>query len=75
MADDEPIAVHFTQATKLSYGWIKTGKDKVINTTGSRTRLNIIGVIRLEHLTEAITAQYQTINGESVIAFLERVRE
>ena len=79
VADDEPIlfmdAVDPTQATKLSYGWIKTGKEKVINTTGSRPRLNIIGAIRLGHLTEAITAQYQTINGDSVIAFLERVRE
>ncbi|NRD75249.1 transposase [Shewanella sp. VB17] len=42
---------------------------------GSRTRLNIIGAIRLGLLTEEITAQYQTINGESVIAFLEQVRE
>lgn len=77
--ENEPIlfmdAVHPTQATKLSCGWIRRGKDKVINTTGSRTRLNIIGAIRLGHLTEATTAQYKTINGESVIDFLERVRE
>lgn len=79
VSDDEPIlfmdAVHPTQATKLSCGWIRTGEDKVINTTGSRTRLNIMGAIRLGHLAEAITAQYQTINGESVMAFLERVRK
>ena len=77
--NDEPIlfmdAVHPTQATKLSCGWIRTGEDKVINTTGSRTRLNIMGAIRLGHLNETIMAQYQTINGESVVAFLGRVRE
>jgi transposase len=77
--EDEPIlfmdAVHPTQATKLSCGWIRTGEDKVINTTGSRTRLNIIGAIRLGHLAETTTAQYMTINGESIIDFLEKVRE
>ena len=29
--------VHPTQATKLSYGWIKKGVDKAMNTTASRT--------------------------------------
>ncbi|EPA5448791.1 IS630 family transposase, partial [Vibrio cholerae] len=36
-------AVHPTQSTKLSYGWIRKGQDKLIETTGSRTRLNLIG--------------------------------
>ena len=36
-------AVHPTQATKVSCGWIPTGVDKMIKTTGSRTRLNIVG--------------------------------
>lgn len=36
-------AVHPTQSTKLSYGWIRKGEDKLIETTGSRTRLNLIG--------------------------------
>ena len=77
--DDEPIlfmdAVHPTQATKLSYGWVRKGDNKAIQTTGSRTRLNIIGAIQLGHLSEAITAQYQTINSESVKDFLSQVRE
>ena len=79
VSDDEPIlfmdAVHPTQATKLSCGWIRKGKNKTIQTTGSRTRLNIIGAIQLGHLSEAITAQYQTINSESVTDFLGQVRE
>lgn len=48
--EDEPIlfmdAVHPTQATKLSYGWIRTGKTKHVETTASRTRLNIVGAIQ-----------------------------
>jgi hypothetical protein len=30
-------AVHPTQPTKVSGGWIQTGVDKIIKTTGSRT--------------------------------------
>ena len=54
--------VHPTQATKLSYGWIRTGQTKHLETTGSRTRLNIVGAIQVGNIAEAITAQYETIN-------------
>ena len=36
-------AVHTTQATKLSYGWIRKGETVEISTTASRTRINLIG--------------------------------
>lgn len=75
---DEPIlfmdAVHPTQATKLSYGWIRTGQTKHVETTGTRTRLNIVGAIQLGNIAEAITAQYETINGESIIDFMTKLR-
>jgi transposase len=77
--NDEPIlfmdSVHPTQATKITYGWIRTGKEKEVSTTASRTRLNIIGAIQLEHLSETITEQYQTINGDSIIDFMNKLRE
>ena len=38
-------SVHPTQASKLSYGWIRKGKNKNLPTTASRTRLNIIGMM------------------------------
>ncbi len=70
---EEPIlfmdAVHPTQATKLSYGWLRTGKTKHVETTGSRTRLNIVGAIQLGNIAETVTAQYETINGESIVDF------
>ncbi len=76
--DNEPIvfmdAVHPTMATKLSYGWIKRGEDKLINTTGSRTRLNIIGGIQLGKLAETVTAQYERVNQESVVDFLVKLK-
>ena len=67
-------AVPPTQATKVTSGWIKTGVDKVIETTGSRTRLNIIGAIRLGFLSEAVPHQYKTVNSESIIDFFEKIK-
>lgn len=78
VGSDEPIlfmdSVHPTQATKLAYGWIRTGKIKYVGTTASRTRLNIVGAIQLGHIAEAITSQYETINGESIIDFMDKIR-
>ncbi len=74
---DQPIffadAVHPTMATKTSCGWIKKGRDKTIASTASRTRVNIVGAIELKHLN-VITQSFDTINGESIIAFLEQVK-
>lgn len=67
-------AVHPTQATKITSGWIRKGVDKIINTTGSRTRLNIVGAIELNNLSAAVFDQYQTINGLSIIEFFKKVR-
>ena len=67
-------ATHPTQATKITSGWIRTGVDKTIETTGSRTRLNIVGAIELDNLSKAVIEQYETINGDSVIDFFEQLR-
>jgi site-specific recombinase XerD/transposase len=63
------------QATKITAGWNKTGVDKPIETTGSRTRLNFIGAIRLGYLSDTVVDQYKTVNGESIIEFLNKTRE
>jgi transposase len=74
--EDEPIlfgdSVHPTQATKLSRGWIKRGKDQYVPTTGARTRVNIAGAINLATL-EVMTRDYEKINSESIINFLKYV--
>ncbi|MDQ6994118.1 MAG: IS630 family transposase [Mariprofundaceae bacterium] len=78
LKDDEVIlfmdAVHPTQATKITSGWIRKGVDKSIETTGSRTRLNVVGVIRLGHLEDTVIDRYDTVNGESIVDFLNKVR-
>lgn len=76
---DEPIlfidAMHPTQATKVSSGWIKMGHDKPIKTTGSRTRLNIVGAIDLNDLGSAIVNRYEKVNSETMQAFFETIRQ
>lgn len=67
-------SVHPTQATKLSYGWIRKGKSKLKETTASRTRLNIIGAMKLDDIGNTITARYDTINAESIIQHLQLLR-
>ena len=80
LAPDERLlfmdAVHPTQATKITAGWIKKGEDKAIKTTGSRSRINVVGAIELGHLGNAVIKQYEkTVNGEAIVDFLNRVRE
>ena len=54
-------AVHPTQATKVTSGWIRKGVAKIINTTGSRTRMNIVGAIELNDLSAAVFDQFETV--------------
>lgn len=68
-------ATHPTQATKLSYGWIRTGETLEVSTSASRTRMNIMGAIELDKLEHAIIENYETINGDSIGNFFEKIRK
>lgn len=73
--DEEIIfldSCHPSQSTKLTYGWIKKGKAKQIETTASRTRLNITGAINIKN-REIITEKYDTINSINLIDFLKKI--
>ena len=76
---DEPIlfmdAMHPTQATKVSCGWIRTGKDKSIETTGSRTRLNLVGAVNLNCIGSALVKRFEKVNGETIQEFLTELRQ
>lgn len=67
--EDEPIefadAVHPTMATKITYGWIRKGKDKLVATTASRTRVNLLGSINFETM-EVTIASHETINSKAM---------
>ena len=68
-------SVHPTQATKLSYGWIKKGQTREISTTAGRTRLNVIGAIDLNSLENTVINHYDRINTESMIDFLALLKK
>ena len=74
---EEPIlfadGVHPTMATKITYGWIKTGTDKLIATTASRTRINLMGAINLNTMNVTIDA-YKTIDSEAMTNHFEQLR-
>ena len=76
--EDEPIlfcdAVHPTMATRVTYGWIKKGKNKTIATTASRTRINVVGAVNLKTM-DVIAEDYDTIDSASMTAFFEKLRE
>lgn len=55
-------------------GWIRTGQDKVIETTGSRSRLNIIGALNLSDIAGTIISEYETINSENIVSFFRKLR-
>lgn len=67
-------AMHPTQATKVACGWIQTGQDKSIETTGSRTRLNIIGAINLSEIGSTIVKRYEKVNSDYINIFLAELR-
>jgi len=68
-------AMHPTQATKVSCGWIRTGHDKAIETTGSRTRLNLIGAVDLNKIADAKVKRYDKVNSETIQQFFTELRQ
>ncbi len=68
-------AVHPTQSTKLSGGWIRRGERKPVKTTGSRTRMNIIGALCLNDIARTVTCDYAQINARTICAFFIAIRQ
>jgi len=57
--------VHPTMATKITSGWIRTGKSKLIPTIASRTRMNLFGSINLSDMSITVNP-YETINSDTI---------
>jgi transposase len=78
--EDEPVefgdGVHPTMATKVTYGWIRKGRDheKAISTTASRTRLNLMGSINLETMQVTI-GSYETIDSCAMEQHFQKLRQ
>lgn len=72
--DNTPVlfgdGVHPSQQTRPAFGWIKKGKDKVIEVNSARKRLNILGAINLKDMKFEYQ-DFKTINGAATIEFLQ----
>lgn len=80
VGDEEPIlfidGVHPTQGTKLAYGWMRAGKGaKQVETSGSRSRLNLMGAINLTALDKTVIREYDKINSHNIARFFIAIRE
>lgn len=75
--EEEPIlfadGVHPTMATKITYGWIRQGKDKLIPTIASRTRVNLMGALNLATMG-LISHSYKTLNSVHLEHFFDLVK-
>ena len=65
-------SVHPTQETKITYGWIRKGVEKLIATVAGRKRINLTGAINLSTMS-VLTGEYDTINGSSTVDFLQTI--
>ena len=75
---DEPLefcdATHPTMETKITYGWIRKGTEKIIGTTASRSRCNILASINL-HTMEVTYGEHDTINSEAIEQHFRKLRQ
>lgn len=66
-------ATHPEHQSKLDYGWIYKGTNKAIKTTATQKRVHIFGALSYPS-NELIIIEDETINSQSVIAMLEKLK-
>ena len=63
-ADEVPYfiaGVHPTLNSETSYGWIEKGTEQQVLSNSGRTRMNILGALNPNDITDIITKEYKTI--------------
>lgn len=65
-------SVHPSQQTRVAYGWVKKGKEKLLESTGARKRVNLMGALGLEEMN-FVYESFETINGEAAVKFLQKL--
>ena len=66
-------AVHPTLNSEPSYGWIEKGEEHKILSNSGRTRMNLLGALNANEVTDIFRKEYKTINYESAQDFLEEL--
>lgn len=67
--------VHPTFNSEASYGWIEKGTEYQILSNSGRTRMNILGAINANDVTDLITDEYKTIDSEAAKYFFKQIAE
>ena len=62
--------VHPTLNSEAGYGWIEKGEEHQVLSNSGRTRMNILGALNANELTDIFQKEYKTINSESAQDFL-----
>ncbi len=75
LSEDPVLFMDAVHPINKTNGWIRKGQDKVIETTGSRTRLNVIGALPLQNIGATVTETYDTINSESIVRFFWKLKK
>lgn len=58
--------VHPAQGTKWAYGWMPKGRKTMEGTSGSCTRVNLVGTVILVNIGNTVIREYETINAENI---------
>ena len=66
-------AVHPCLNSEASYGWIEKGSTHQVLSNSGRVRMNILGALNPNAVTDIRTEEYKTINSESAQDFLEEL--
>jgi len=66
-------AVHPTLNSEASYGWIEKGEEQQVLSNSGRTRMNLLGALNPNQVSDIITKEYKTIDAEAAQDFLEEL--
>jgi transposase len=66
-------AVHPTLNSETSYGWIEKGSTHQLLSNSGRTRMNILGALNPNNITDIFKKEYKTIDSEAAKDFIEEL--
>lgn len=65
--------VHPTLNSEVSYGWIEKGEERQILSNSGRTRMNLLGALNPNEITDLVTKEYKTIDHEAALDFIKEL--
>ena len=66
-------AIHPTLNSETGYGWIEKGAEHQVLSNSGRTRMNLLGALNPNDITDLITKEYKTIDSQSATDFIQEI--